>query len=98
MIFLIAQVAGVQSDTVIIALAVLTTITTIVTAVLAAAVAIATRQTAATLGQTAAKVDSTHALVNGLTAELRSAETGQARAEGITEGEAQQRARTDAER
>jgi hypothetical protein len=77
----------VQSDNVIIALAVLSTVTTIITAILAAIVAIATRQTAA-------RVNETHDLVNGMSHELTSARSGQDRAEAFTEGEAAQRERT----
>jgi len=77
----------VQSDSVVIALAILSFLGTTITAVLAALVAIYGRRIDA-------RTEQTHQLVNGMSHELTSARSGQDRAEAFTEGEAAQRERT----
>lgn len=91
-----------QSDTVVIALAIIGLIGTLGTAILTAVVAILTRQNLITnqangleLRRNSEATNETHALVNGLTADLRSAEQGLAHAEGVTAGEAKERDRTN---
>lgn len=92
-----------QSDTVVIALAVIGLIGTLGTAILTSVVAILTRQNlianqnnGAELRRNTEATVETKALVNGMTEQLRTAETGQARAEGVIAGVTGERDRGDA--
>jgi len=82
-----------QSDTVTIALAVISLVGTLATLIVGAVIAIMTNGQNAKIEQTRKTGEETAAAVNGMTHELVTAKSAQAGAEGFTAGEAAERER-----